>query len=139
MLSRVKDGSQPQEREAHTAIASAALRDHLSRHLEEIDCVSSLYSDAGLVFATENGTLVNSTNRRQRSFAPLLKRANLRKMRFHDLRHTCATLMLSRNVHPKIVQEMLGHATIAITLDRYSHVLPAMGRDTALAMDKIFS
>jgi len=48
-------------------------------------------------------------------------------MRFHDLRHTCATLLLSRAAHPKFVQELLGHATIAITLDTYSHVMPSMG------------
>ena len=58
---------------------------------------------------------------------PCLKRAGLPHIRFHDLRHTCATLLLSKNVHPKFVQELLGHATIAITLDTYSHVLPSMG------------
>jgi len=72
---------------------------------------------------------------RQRSFAPLLKRAGLPHMRFHDLRHTCATLLLSRGVHPKFVQELLGHATIAITLDTYSHVMPSMGDATARAME----
>ena len=72
---------------------------------------------------------------RQRSFKPLLKRAGLPHMRFHDLRHTCATLLLSRGVHPKFVQGLLGHATIAITLDTYSHVLPSMGDATAKAME----
>jgi len=56
-------------------------------------------------------------------------------MRFHDLRHTCATLLLSRGVHPKFVQELLGHATIAITLDTYSHAIPIMGDATAKAME----
>ena len=56
-------------------------------------------------------------------------------MRFHDLWHTCATLLLSRGVHPKFVQELLGHATIAITLDTYSHVMPSMGDATAKAME----
>ena len=63
-----------------------------------------------------------------------MKRAGLPHIRFHDLRHTCATLLLSKNVHPKFVQELLGHATIAITLDTYSHVLPGMGDHTARAM-----
>ena len=63
-----------------------------------------------------------------------MKRAGLPHIRFHDLRHTCATLLLSKNVHPKFVQELLGHATIAITLDTYSHVLPSMGDHTARAM-----
>lgn len=55
-------------------------------------------------------------------------------IRFPDLRHKCATLLLSKNVHPKFVQELLGHATIAITLDTYSHALPGMGDHTARAM-----
>ncbi len=72
-------------------------------------------------------------------FKPLLKRAGLPKIRFHDLRHTCATLLLSKNVKPKIVSEMLGHATIAITLDTYSHVLPTMQESAAKAMEDALS
>jgi integrase len=60
-------------------------------------------------------------------------------VRLHDLRHTCATLLLSRSVHPKIVQELLGHATIAITLDTYSHVLPNMQSEATHAMESILS
>jgi integrase len=56
-------------------------------------------------------------------------------MRFHDLRHTCATLLLTKNVNPKVVSEMLGHASIAITLDTYSHVLPNMQNEAAKAME----
>jgi integrase len=56
--------------------------------------------------------------------------------RFHDLRHTCATLLLSRSVNPKIVSEMLGHANIAITLDTYSHVLPDMQEKAARALEE---
>src|SRR5919112_5398454 len=52
---------------------------------------------------------------------PLLKHAKLRPIRFHDLRHTCATLLLSKDVNPKVVSEMLGHASVSITLDIYSH------------------
>jgi integrase len=63
------------------------------------------------------------------------RKAGLPKIRFHDLRHTCATLLLSKNVHPKIVQEMLGHATVAITLDTYSHILPGMGDQAAAALE----
>ena len=71
------------------------------------------------------------------SFKPLLKRAELKGVRFHDLRHTCATLLLSRSVHPKFVQELLGHASITITLDRYSHWVPSMGDQTARAMEAV--
>ena len=72
-------------------------------------------------------------------FKRLLKRAGLPHVRFHDLRHTCATLLLSRGVHPKFVQELLGHATISITLDTYSHVLPGMGDHAARAMENVLS
>jgi integrase len=58
-------------------------------------------------------------------------------IRFHDLRHTAATLLLSRGLNPKIVSEMLGHASIAITLDIYSHVLPHMQQQAADAMDDL--
>jgi integrase len=57
-------------------------------------------------------------------------------IRFHDLRHTAATLLLLAGVHPKVVSEMLGHASIAITLDLYSHVLPDMQREATLAMER---
>ena len=64
----------------------------------------------------------------RRSFHPLLTRAGLPSIRFHDLRHTAATVMLGRGVHPKIASEMLGHATVGITLDTYSHVTETMQR-----------
>ena len=60
-------------------------------------------------------------------------------MRLHDLRHTCATLLFGKEVHPKIVQELLGHTTIAITLDTYSHVLPNMQGEAASAMESVLS
>lgn len=72
-------------------------------------------------------------------FGSLLKRADVPKVRFHDLRHTCATLLLLNNVNPKIVSEMLGHATIAITLDTYSHLLPTMQDHAAKALDDTLS
>jgi integrase len=119
--------------------ASQALRSHLERQLREIDRAGSLWRENGLVFATEIGTPLNRHNATQRSFRPLLERAGLPQIRFHDLRHTCATILLSRGVHAKFVQELLGHATIAITLDTYSHVLPGMGGGTADAMDAALS
>ena len=69
----------------------------------------------------------------------MLRRAGLPQVRFHDLRHTCATLLLSKNVNPKVVSEMLGHASIAITLDTYSHVLPDMQDSAARAMEEALS
>jgi integrase len=60
----------------------------------------------------------------------------LSAFRFHDLRHTCATLLLTKNVNPKVVSEMLGHSSIAITLDTYSHVLPNMQDSAARALEE---
>ena len=61
----------------------------------------------------------------------------MRRVRFHDLRHTCATLLLSRGVNPIVVSEQLGHASIVITLDTYSHVIPSMQREAAKVMDDL--
>ncbi len=91
----------------------------------------------GLVFATQIGPPLNNRhNLARRSFKPPLEAVVVPRIRFHDLRHTCATILLSRGVHAKFVQELLGHSTIAITLDTYSHVLPGMAGGTAEAMDK---
>ena len=117
-----------------TERAVEALRSHLERQLEDIEALGDLYKDQGLVFTTEAGTPINPSNLRQRSFAPLLKRAGLPQITFHDLRHTCASLLFQKNVHPKFVQELLGHASVAITLDTYSHMLPGMGGEAADAM-----
>jgi integrase len=118
-----------------TPQAVDALRAHLERQLGDMEILGDHYQDQGLIFTTDTGAPINPSNLRQRSFTPLLKRVGLPHMRFHDLRHTCATLLLSRGVHPKFVQELLGHATIAITLDTYSHVIPSMGDATAKAME----
>ena len=82
--------------------------------------------------AGQSGGFINPSYLRQRSLAPLLKHAYLWQITFHHLRHACASLLLQRNVYPKIVQELLGHAWVAITLDTYSHVLPDM-QDSAVA------
>ncbi len=117
--------------------AVESLRGHLARQLEGMERMGSLYRPGGLVFANEVGGIVNPSNLRNRSLKALLKRAGLPPIRFHDLRHTCATLLLSRNVNPKIVSEMLGHASIAITLDTYSHVLPTMQQNAVCALEEL--
>lgn len=73
----------------------------------------------------------------QRQFTPLLKQAGLPLIRFHDLRHTAATLMLRQGIHPKIVAGMLGHSTVSMTLDIYSHVIPDMQRGATEALDRL--
>ncbi len=107
--------------------------------MEEIDRAGSLWRENGLVFASETGEPLNRRYLTSRRFKALLKRAGLPEIRVHDLRHTCATLLLSKNVNLKIVSEMLGHASIAITLDTYSHVLPNMRDQAAAAMEDALS
>ena len=87
------------------------------------------HESGDLVFATQKGTPVNSSNLLQRSFLPLLELCGLPRIRFHDLRHTCATIRFINGQHPKRVSEILGHSSVAITLDIYSHVIPGMGDD----------
>jgi len=88
------------------------------------------------VFATGKGSPLNAQNMINRHFKPLLKDAGLPNIRLHDLRHTCATLLRKRDLNPKLVQHLLGHASITMTLDRYSHWIPSMGRHAADGMDE---
>ena len=120
--------------------AASALKDHRKRQLEERLRLAGLWRDQGLVFPNETGSLLNPSNLRNRSFKRIKARGSIREdLRFHDLRHTCATLLLSRGHHPKLVQELLDHASVAMTLDRYSHVLPGMGDQTAAALEAALS
>ena len=115
--------------------AVEALRSHRKRQMEEQLRVGSSWQDNGLVFATGKGTPLDAQNIINRHFKPLLRHAGLPDIRWHDLRHTCATLLLSRGTHPTYVQKLLGHASVQLTLDRYSHWMPSMGKHTASAMD----
>jgi integrase len=78
------------------------------------------------VFCDEDGLPLRAGGMVRQSFQPLLVKANLPRIRFHDLRHSTATLLLTLGVHPKIVQELLGHSQIFVTLDVYSHILPTL-------------
>ena len=119
-----------------TERAVDALRSHRARQAEEKLRAGASYQDRGLVFAGERGGIINPSNLRNRSLKPLLAKADLPRITFHDLRHTCASLLFQRNVHPKFVQELLGHASVAITLDTYSHMLPGMGGEAADAISE---
>ena len=118
-------------------VALAALRRHRLTQLEERLKAGSLWEDNDLVFANQVGKPVEAGNMLHRYFWPLLERAGLPRIRFHDLRHSAATLLMSRGIHPKVVSEMLGHSQISITMDLYSHVLPTMQGEAAAAMEAI--
>jgi len=97
--------------------------------------LGDLYHDYDLVFCQHNGKPLHANDVRRGDFRKVLKRAGLPQIRFHDLRHSHATLLLQQGVHPKIVQERLGHSTPAFTLAVYSHVLPGMQADAAKAFE----
>jgi integrase len=94
------------------------------------------YGDSRLVLGTIIGTPDDAKSIINRDVRPALRRTGLPDIRWHDLRHTCATLLLGRGVHPKLVQHLLGHASITMTLDRYSHWIPSMGRHAAEGIDE---
>jgi integrase len=110
--------------------AVGALRSH-RRAQAEVRLGSRSYEASGLGFATGKGTPLDGQNIVNRFFKPLLKCADLPDIRWHDLRHTYATLLLARGVHPTYVQKSLGHSSVQLTLDRYSHWIPSMGRNVA--------
>jgi integrase len=116
-------------------VAVTALRDHRRRQVEEQLLVGKEWKDRSLVFCTEFGDIL-PTNTMVLLLHRVLKRAGLPIIRFHDLRHTAATMLLSNGVHPKVASEMLGHSTVAITLDLYSHVSKNMQQQAAEIIDR---
>jgi integrase len=119
----------------------AALRQHRARQDRDREALGKAWnSSLDLVFPNVLGGLMIPDNLAKRSFKPLAQKAGLvPEMRFHDLRHTAATLLLSRGVNVKVVSEMLGHADISITLRIYAHVIPNMQQVAADVMDSMFA
>jgi integrase len=108
-----------------------ALHEHRKRMLAEG------FGSVPWVFCNLHGGPLRRSHFHSEHYKPLLERAGLPAIRFHDLRHTSATLLLVQGVHPKVVQERLGHAQISLTLDTYSHVLPSMQKDAAGKLDSM--
>ena len=121
------------------AVAVTALRRRKALQREERLAAGPDWEEQDLVFTTSIGGPIEPGNLLRRSYWPLLKRAGLRQVRFHDLRHTAATLMLSEGIHPKVASEVLGHSTVSITLDLYSHVTESVAADAAARMDRLFA
>lgn len=122
---------------ALSPMAVEALKKHRLRQNEERLKAGQRWQDNDYVFPNTIGKLLDPRGLRRRWFDKMLERAGLPHIRFHDMRHTAATLLLLQGVHPKVVSEMLGHASIAITLDLYSHVLPDMQRDASAAIERL--
>lgn len=98
---------------------------------------SGYAADLDLVFCLDDGRPLHVGNFTRRDFQKVLERAKLPRVRFHDLRHGHATLLLQQGVHPKVVQERLGHSTISTTLDTYSHVVPGMQRQAVARLEAL--
>jgi integrase len=114
-----------------------AIRRHQVRQEEECHTAGDLWQDFGLVFPNTLGRPMEPRDLLANVYRPLLGRAGLPPVTFHALRHTAATLLLSEGEHPKVVQELLGHAQVSITLDRYSHITPRLMSNAAAVMDRL--
>ena len=141
-------GSEPRFGEPKTArsrrtinlpgVVAAALRRHRTRQLEERLAAGARWRDSGLVFTTTIGTTIDKS-RLHKDFKAILRAAELPDIRYHDLRHTAATLLLAQGVDPRTIMETLGHSQISLTMNTYAHVMPALQREAAAKMDEILS
>ncbi len=119
------------------ALVVAELRAHRRHQAEELLRLGVRLNDDTFVCAREDGKMLQP-NSVYHAFTQFLAATDLPRIRFHDLRHSHATLMLQRKVHPKIVSERLGHSRVSLTLDTYSHVLPNMQEEAAAEIDVVF-
>jgi integrase len=90
-----------------------------------------------MVFTSPTGEMIDPDNFSSRDWAHVLRRSKLQRIRFHDLRHTYASLLIAQGAHPKYIQVQLGHASIQTTLDRYGHLMPEMHEAEARKLDRL--
>jgi integrase len=117
------------------AMSIAALRQHYVRELEERAVAGSRWVETGFVFTTRHGRPLDGDNV-TRDFQRLLERCGLPRLRFHDLRHSAASLLLAQGVPPRVVMDVLGHSQIGVTMNLYTKVIPVLLDDAAKAMDR---
>jgi integrase len=115
-----------------------ALIDHRARQEVERRLAGERWVDTGLVFTSPTGTGLDGTAI-TKQFHKHLERAGLPQRRFHDLRHSCATLLLVQGVAPRVVMDLLGHSQIGLTMNTYSHVIPDLRRDAAQRMEELIN
>src|SRR5688572_27896842 len=138
-IHRVRGGGliyeEPKSKRSHRTLALplplvAELHRHKAAQLGERMLAGSEWHDEDLVFAQPNGRPIDKKTDYD-DWTRLLQQAGVRHVRLHDGRHTAATLLLSENVHPRVVMELLGHSQMRTTMDIYSHVMPALAREAA--------
>jgi integrase len=134
---------EPKTRRSRRTIAMpaaivAALKEHQERQEAEIRLAGERWTETGLVFVNPQGKPIDPT-RISKQFHTHLARAGLAQRRFHDLRHSCATLLLVQGVSPRVVMDVLGHSQIGLTMNTYSHVIPELRREAASRMDDLLN
>ena len=110
---------------------------HKRTQAEARSKLGSVWQAFDLIFCSEEGTPLSIPNLTYRYFRPILEKAKLPRIRLYDLRHSCATLLLMAEENLKVVSERLGHSTIVLTLDTYSHVLPTMQQQATARLEKM--
>ncbi len=134
-------------------VAVSALRGHLALQKQERRKAGSRWRESGMVFTTGIGTMLDQRNMLRAFYGimntpdptddsnpdPEKKRKLLPRLRFHDLRHSAATLLLAQGVHARYIMDLLGHSSISLTMNTYGHVLQEMRRETARQTDEVFN
>jgi integrase len=115
-----------------------SLRQHRERQSQEVRGASGMTNALDLVFTRPDGHPLDGTVITHQ-FHKLLDQAGLPQRRFHDLRHSCATLLLAQGVSARVVMEVLGHSQIGQTMNTYAHVIPELRRDAALRMEELIN
>jgi integrase len=119
--------------------AITALKSHKLHQREERLAAGGLWAnDLNLVFTTPLGEPLNPSSLTRR-FRVVLTEVGVPQMRFHDLRHSCASMLIATGTHPRLIMETLGHSQVSLTMNRYSHVAPIIQREVAGRMDSIIS
>lgn len=114
-----------------------ALRAHVMKQRQQRLLAGSSWQDLKLIFTSRTGTPVDTTNVLHQ-FHKILEQAGIPRMRFYDLRHTHASLLIAEGVHPKKISERLGHASIRLTMDLYGHLFDGSDKESADRMQKLF-
>ncbi len=133
-----------QEPKSHTSrrtlvvprMLAERLREHRRRQVEERLAAGPRWRESGLVFTTSVGTAIDASNALH-DLHRILEKLGLPRMRAHDLRHSCASLLLAQGAHPRLIMEQLGHSQFGLTMNTYSHVMPALMKDAADKMDLV--